>query len=180
MWTVGHGTVDTAAFATLISEAGIQVVVDVRRFPGSRRNPRFGSDRMAAWLADAGIDYEWAPSLGGRRKTSAGSPNTGLRNAQFRAYADHMATAEFRDGVDRLLDTAAGRAVAVMCAESVWWRCHRRLLADHLVLVVGWDVEHVMHDGRRVRHTVTPGARAVGDLVIYGGDVRLPLEGRDA
>ncbi|HEV3362681.1 MAG TPA: DUF488 domain-containing protein, partial [Acidimicrobiia bacterium] len=177
VWTIGHGTLTAPGFAALLREAGIQVVIDVRRFPGSRRNPQFGSGPMAAWLADAGFDYEWAPSLGGRRKASAESPNIGLRNLQFRAYADHMGTAEFRDGVARLLATAGDRTVAVMCAESVWWRCHRRLLADHLVLVEGWDVEHVMHDGRRAKHSVTPGARAAGKVVLYGGDTRLPLEG---
>jgi uncharacterized protein (DUF488 family) len=177
LWTVGHGTLDAPDFVALVGEAGIQVVVDVRRFPGSRRNPQFGSGQMAAWLADAGFDYEWAPALGGRRKASADSPNTGLRNGQFRAYADHMATVEFREGVAALLATAAERTVAVMCAESVWWRCHRRLLADHLVLVEGCDVEHVMHDGRRVKHPVTPGGRTVGEVVIYGGATRLPLEG---
>jgi uncharacterized protein (DUF488 family) len=175
--TVGHGTLEAPAFAGLVSQAGIEVVVDVRRFPGSRRNPQFGSDQMAAWLAEAGVGYEWAPSLGGRRKAAGDSPNTGLRNAQFRAYADHMATAEFRDGVAWLLATAAERTVAVMCAESVWWRCHRRLLSDHLVLVEGCAVEHVMHDGRRVDHPLTDGARTVGATVIYGGDVPLPLEG---
>lgn len=178
-WTVGHGTLEAPAFAALVSEAGIQMILDVRRYPGSRRNPQFGSDQMAAWLADAGVGYEWAPSLGGRRKASADSPNTGLRNAQFRAYADHMASAEFRDGVGCLLTTAAERTVAVMCAESVWWRCHRRLLSDHLVLVEGCDVEHLMHDGRRVSHPVTPGARPVGDAVIYGGDLPLPLDTGD-
>jgi len=175
LWTVGHGTLDAGAFAALVNEAGIEVIVDVRRFPGSRRNPQYGSDQMAAWLPKAGVEYEWAPSLGGRRKPAADSPNTGLRNAQFRAYADHMATAEFKDGLSRLLATAAERSVAVMCAESVWWRCHRRLLSDHLVLINGWDVEHVMHDGRRADHRLTPGARAVGELLIYGGDVALPL-----
>jgi uncharacterized protein (DUF488 family) len=176
LWTVGHGTLAAPDFVALVNEAGIQVVVDVRRFPGSRRNPQFGSDQMAAWLADAGVDYEWAPSLGGRRKASADSPNTGLRNAQFRAYADYMATAEFRDGVASLLGTAAERTVAAMCAESVWWRCHRRLLSDYLVLVEQWGVEHVMHDSRRVSHPVTPGARVVGEAVIYGGAVRLPFD----
>jgi uncharacterized protein (DUF488 family) len=173
--TVGHGTLSAAAFAALVGGAGVEVVVDVRRFPGSRRNPQFGSDQMAAWLPEAGVDYEWAPPLGGRRKASADSPNTGLRNEQFRAYADHMGSAEFRDGLTRLLATAADRAVAVMCAESVWWRCHRRLLADHLVLVDGWHVEHLMHDGRHVPHTVTPGARPVGDVVLYGGETELPF-----
>jgi uncharacterized protein (DUF488 family) len=174
--TVGHGTLTAAAFAALVSGAGIEVVVDVRRFPGSRRHPHFGSDQMAAWLPGAGVGYEWAPALGGRRKPAADSPNTGLRNDQFRAYADHMATAEFRDGVAHLLAGAAERVVAVMCAESVWWRCHRRLLADHLVLVEGWNVEHLMHDGRCTPHPVTPGARPVGPQVLYGGDAPLPLE----
>jgi uncharacterized protein (DUF488 family) len=174
--TIGHGTLAAAAFAELVAAAGIEVVVDVRRFPGSRRHPQFGSDQMAVWLPEAGLGYEWFPALGGRRKPSADSRNTGLRNEQFRAYADHMETAEFKDGVARLLAMAGGAAVAVMCAESVWWRCHRRLLADHLVLVEGGAVEHVMHDGRRVGHPVTAGARRVGDAVVYGGAEPLPLE----
>jgi len=175
VWTVGHGTLDAAGFAALVGDAGIELIVDVRRFPGSRRNPQFGSDQMRAWLAEAGLGYEWAPSLGGRRKPVTGSCHTGLRNAQFRAYADHMATTEFKDGVSRLLATAAERAVAVMCAESLWWRCHRRLLADHLVLIRGWDVKHVMHDGRHTDHRLTPEARAAGDSLVYGGEIRLPL-----
>jgi len=177
LWTIGHGTLTVAEFTTLLSEGGIEVVVDVRRFPGSRRHPHFGSDQMAAWLADGGLGYEWSPSLGGRRQPSAGSLNTGLRNPQFRAYADHMTTAEFKAGVARLLDKAAEAPVAMMCSESLWWRCHRRLLADHLVLVEQCAVEHLMHDGRRVVHPVTPGARRVGDVVIYGGEVPLPLVG---
>jgi uncharacterized protein (DUF488 family) len=176
LWTLGHGTLTVTDFLALVRQARIDVVVDVRRFPGSRRHPHFGTDQMAAWLADAGLGYRWAPSLGGRRRPSSDSINTGLRNPQFRAYADHMATPEFRDGVARLIDAAADRAVAVMCAESVWWRCHRRLLADHLVLVEHRDVEHLMHDGRGVAHPVTPVARPAGDSVVYGGDVPLRLE----
>ncbi|HYH51600.1 MAG TPA: DUF488 domain-containing protein [Acidimicrobiia bacterium] len=175
--TVGHGTLPAPNFAALLAEAGIEVLVDVRRFPGSRRNPQFGSDEMARWLTESGVVYEWAPSLGGRRKASGDSPNTGLRNAQFRAYADYMAGTEFRDGVARLLATAADRSAAVMCAESVWWRCHRRLLSDHLILIEGCEVQHLMHNGRRPAHSVTPGARVVGGVVIYGGDVELPLGG---
>lgn len=173
--TVGHGTLAAAAFVDLLAGAGVEAVTDVRRFPGSRRNPQFGSDEMAGWLFEAGLGYEWAPSLGGRRTPSADSPNTGLRNAQFRAYADHMATAEFRDGVARLLASAAHRRVAVMCAESVWWRCHRRLLADHLVVVEGCEVGHLIHDGRCVAHPLTPGIRPGGDAVLYG-EPQLPLE----
>jgi len=97
------------------------------------------------------------------------SPNVALRNPQFRAYADHMTTAEFAAGVAELLGVAPDRSAAVMCSESVWWRCHRRLLADHLVLVEGLTVEHLMHDGRRTAHPVTPGARRSGPHVVYDG-----------
>ncbi|MEW6471349.1 MAG: DUF488 domain-containing protein [Actinomycetota bacterium] len=173
VWTVGHGRLSAAAFVALIAGAGIERVVDVRRYPGSRRFPHFASEAMAPWLAESALEYEWAPALGGRRRPAPDSPNTGLRNAQFQAYADHMATAEFRAAVDELLATAAVRRLAVMCAETVWWRCHRRLLADHLVLVDGWDVEHLMHDGRRAAHPVTPGARQAGGVVRYPGEARL-------
>ncbi len=122
---------------------------------------------MARWLPEGGIAYEWMPSLGGRRRPDADSPNTGLRNAQFRAYADHMATDEFAAGVADLLDLAARTSTAVMCSESVWWRCHRRLVADHLVLVERTPVEHVFHDGRTSAHPVTPEARRVGGVVRY-------------
>jgi uncharacterized protein (DUF488 family) len=169
IWTVGHGTATADAFAELVRRAGIGAVVDVRRFPGSRRHPHFAKDDMERWLADHGLAYEWTPELGGRRRGDSGSPNVALRNPQFRAYADHMASEEFAAGVQVLLDKAAKAHVAVMCSESVWWRCHRRLLADHLVLVEGVEVEHVLHDGRRVGHPVTPGARREERRVVYDG-----------
>ena len=168
IWTVGHGTLTASDFAALIAAADIELVVDVRRFPGSRRHPHFASDAMAGWMTESGLGYQWVPALGGRRKPSPDSPNTGLRNDQFRAYADHMASDEFRAAVEGLLATAATQPVAVMCAESVWWRCHRRLLADHLTLVEEWEVRHLMHDGRLVPHPVTAEARAAGRVVIYG------------
>jgi uncharacterized protein (DUF488 family) len=164
--TVGHGTLDATAFSTLLRAADVDEVADVRRFPGSRRHPHFGTDAMTAWLPDAGIDYRWLSALGGRRRPSATSPNVGLRNPQFRAYADHMATAEFADGVSELL-AGPERRRAVLCSESVWWRCHRRLLADHLVLVMGVAVEHLFHDGRRVPHPVTEGAVVEAGVVTY-------------
>ncbi len=122
---------------------------------------------MAGWLARHGIGYRWLPSLGGRRTPSPESPNAGLRNEQFRAYADHMSSKEFLAGVDELLELASARPVAVMCAESVWWRCHRRLLADHLVLVRAVAVEHLFHDGRLVGHTPPTEARLAGDHLVY-------------
>lgn len=167
IWTVGHGRATSEELADLLVGVGITAVVDVRRYPGSRRHPHFGRDEMAGWLADRGIAHGWSPGLGGRRRPAPDSPNVALRNEQFRAYADHMASAEFADAVEALRRTAAASRVAVMCAETVWWRCHRRLLADHLVLVEGIEVEHVFHDGRRATHPVTPGARRQGDYVTY-------------
>ncbi len=151
----------------LCCSAGIETVVDVRRYPGSRRHPHFGREAMEGWLADAELGYRWLPTLGGRRNPAADSPNVALRNPQFRGYADHMATEEFRNGCAALLDLARSSSVAVMCAESVWWRCHRRLLADHLVLVAGITVEHVLPDARLSVHSPTPEARREGDHVVY-------------
>jgi uncharacterized protein (DUF488 family) len=165
--TLGHGTLSAAAFATLAQDSGLQVVVDIRRFPGSRRFPHFAGEAMAAWLPAHGLDYEWLAELGGRRAPRKDSPNIALRNEQFRAYADHMASQEFASGMADLRALTAERAGGVMCAESVWWRCHRRLLADHLVLIEEVVVEHVFHDGRVVSHPLTAGARVSGDQVVY-------------
>jgi uncharacterized protein (DUF488 family) len=165
--TLGHGTISAAEFATLVRQSGVQVVVDIRRFPGSRRFPHFAGPAMAAWLPDHGLDYRWLVALGGRRTLRKDSPNTGLRNEQFRAYADHMASEEFASGIAELRALTAERDGAIMCAESVWWRCHRRLVADHLVLVDGVVVEHVFHDGRVVAHPVTAGARVSDGHVVY-------------
>jgi uncharacterized protein (DUF488 family) len=168
--TVGHGAIEAEAFASLLSRSGVTWIVDVRAYPSSRRHPHFGRDRMAEWLPEAGVGYLWEPRLGGRRRPVPGSPHLALADEAFRAYADHMGTAEFAAGVDALLDAvrdeeaAAGAgAVAVMCAESLWWRCHRRLLADALVLLHGVDVEHLFHDGRRQPHRPTEGVRVEGD-----------------
>lgn len=167
--TFGHGTATQSDLADLLAEAGITTVVDVRRFPGSRRHPHVGQDQLAQWLPPAGISYRWMGALGGRRKPDGDSPNVGLRNPQFRAYADHMASADFLAAVDELLDLAAAESVAVMCSEAVWWRCHRRLLADHLVLVQGCRVEHLFHDGRLTEHPVTAEADRTADHLVYRG-----------
>ena len=173
--TVGHGVLGPEDFADLVRGAGIELVVDIRRYPGSRRHPHFGSEAMAGWLPEAGVAYRWCAELGGRRKLSPGSPNVGLRNDQFRAYADYMATNEFAAAVSRLRAVAAGTPTAVMCAESVWWRCHRRLLADHLVLVEGDVVDHLFHDGRLAAHAPTPEARPDGAHLVYDLTADQPL-----
>jgi uncharacterized protein (DUF488 family) len=164
--TVGHGAVEAEALASLLSRSGVARIVDVRSYPGSRRHPHFGRDRLAEWLPQGGVAYSWEPRLGGRRRPVPGSRHVALTNEAFRAYADHMGTADFAAGVDALLGLAgeeAAGAVAVMCAESLWWRCHRRLLADALVLLHGVDVEHLLPDGRSEPHHPTDGVRVEAD-----------------
>jgi uncharacterized protein (DUF488 family) len=173
--TLGHGTLAAEEFVAVAHNAGVEAIVDVRRFPSSRRNPHFASEEMAKWLPEHGVDYRSLSSLGGRRKTAADSPNVGLRNEQFRAYADHMISEEFAEGVAELSALAQARRVAVMCAESSWWRCHRRLLADHLVLVEQMRVEHLFHNGRLVEHAPTPEARLLDGHVVYDVGPPRPL-----
>jgi len=174
--TVGHGTLPADDFATLVTGAGIQVIVDVRSFPASRRHPQYRREAMERWLPDAGVAYRWEPRLGGRRRPRPDSPHGALRVPAFRGYADHMETAEFRDAVDELLADAGTRPASVMCAESVWWRCHRRLLADAAVLLRGAAVEHLFHDGRVDAHRPTAEAHVDGRRLVYdGGEPGLPL-----
>lgn len=163
--TVGHGTSTSEEFAELVTAANVRRVVDVRTFPGSRRNPQHGQDQMSVWLPEVGVEYSWMPALGGRRRPVEGSPHVVWRHPSFRAYADHMESDEFRQGIDDLLSLGSGSAV--MCSEAVWWRCHRRLIADHLVLVRGLEVVHLMHDGRRHPHRPTDGVRRDGDRLVY-------------
>jgi uncharacterized protein (DUF488 family) len=174
--TVGHGTLPEDTFADLLRQAEVVDVVDIRSYPGSRHNPQFNREEMARWLPAADIRYGWIRALGGRRRPQPDSRHPALRNAAFRAYADHMETDDFRSGVDELLEGHDLDATAVMCSESVWWRCHRRLLADHLVLVRGLDVVHLMHDGRRTAHVPTQGARLDGDRVVYDVGETAPLD----
>ena len=165
--TIGHGTRPADEFTRLAAAVGVNVVVDVRRFPGSRRSPQFARDELARWLPEAGVDYRWDERLGGRRPPTADSRNVGLRNASFRAYADYMGSPAFSAGLAQLVDDLAERTSAVMCAESLWWRCHRRLIVDAATLLRGVDVEHVMPDGARAPHRTTPGVQVLGDTLVY-------------
>lgn len=175
--TVGHGTMAQDEFVELLRGARLGDLVDIRSFPGSRRNPQFGRERMEEWLPAAGVTYTWMRDLGGRRKPLPNSPHVVWRHPSFRAYADYMETAEFVTGVDELLEDDLERVV--MCSESVWWRCHRRLVADYVLLVRGHPVEHLMHDGRRMPHRPTEGVRRDGDRLIYDVGVTSPLPGLD-
>ncbi len=165
--TVGHGTSDADAFAALLRTAGIASVVDVRSYPGSRRVPHMARVALAEWLPNAGIAYRWEPRLGGRRPTSAHSPNVALEQPGFRAYADYMSSTEYAEAEADLLVDVERRCTVIMCAESLWWRCHRRLIADSVALLDHVPVEHLFHDGRIVPHTPMPVARVDGDHLVY-------------
>lgn len=165
--TVGHGTLDRPGLTTLFDTAGIELLVDVRRFPASRRHPHVNRGALEAWLPEQGIEYRWEERLGGRRTPRPDSPHTAVRNAQFRAYADHMASDDWRAALRDLLTHAGQRTVAVMCAESVWWRCHRRFIADAALALHHVPVRHLMHHGREQPHRMTDGARVVGDRLLY-------------
>ncbi|HYD54738.1 MAG TPA: DUF488 domain-containing protein, partial [Gemmatimonadaceae bacterium] len=145
---------------------GIELVVDVRRFPGSRRLPQYAGDALAESLAARGIDYRWIASLGGRRRPDPDSPNTGWRHPAFRAYADHVATEEFAEGLSELLMLAHGLRSAIMCAEVLWWRCHRRLIADVLT-VLGVPVVHLRTPSTGEPHRLAPPARVARGRLTY-------------
>jgi uncharacterized protein (DUF488 family) len=165
--TVGHGTCDADPFAALLVGAGVARVVDVRSFPGSRRHPHMGREAMAVWLPDSGVDYVWEPRLGGRRRAHDPQADPWWRVEAFRAYADHMRSEEFVAGFDRLAGEAVGVPTAIMCSESLWWRCHRRMIADYAVAVRGWTVQHLGHDSRLTPHVVAAGARVDGGRLYY-------------
>jgi len=142
IYTVGHSTRSAQQLLTLLRKAEIKLVADVRAFPSSRRYPQFNRDALAEWLTEAGLRYVHMPGLGGRRKPAPGSPNTGWREIAFQGYADYMASDEFHGAVAALEKAAREQPTAIMCAEAVWWRCHRRLISDALT-ARGWRVEHL-------------------------------------
>ena len=142
IYTIGHSTRSPEELLALLAGPGVALVADVRAFPSSRRHPQFNRAVLAGWLGDAGIAYRHMSGLGGRRKPVPGSPNGGWEDSAFQGYADHMRTSEFRTALAELEALADECPTAIMCAEAVWWRCHRRLIADALV-VRGWRVEHL-------------------------------------
>ncbi len=150
VYTIGHSTRSEHELLTLLRQAGVKLVADVRAFPSSRRHPQFNRAAMATWLPEAGLRYVHMPGLGGRRKPAPGSPNGGWREPAFQGYADYMASEEFRSALAELATAARELPTAIMCAEAVWWRCHRRLVADALT-ARGWRVEHLgLGDARAV------------------------------
>lgn len=166
LWTIGHSTRPWPDFVALLREAGIACLVDVRRFAGSRRNPQYSPVAMGEALPEAGIEYLPMPEFGGRRAPQPDSPNGAWRVAAFRGYADHMASEEFVHARERLMQLAGARRTAAMCAEAVWWRCHRRLIADDFT-ARGWRVLHLMTSGRAEPHPLNPAARMIDGVLRY-------------
>lgn len=172
VWTVGHSTREAREFLRILEESAIELVVDVRRFPGSRRLPHFAQQSLEAHLQAHDIDYRWLPSLGGRRRSAtSGAPKSGWRHPAFRAYADYALSEAFAEGLFELLVLARGKRVAIMCAEALWWRCHRRIIADVLVSLE-IRVMHLMGAGATAEHAIgTPGRLDEGVLSYAPRDV---------
>jgi uncharacterized protein (DUF488 family) len=169
VFTIGHSTRLIEPFLELLAEHDIRRLVDVRRYPGSRRHPQFSRDALAASLAAAGVEYVHEPDLGGRRAARPDSPHTAWRVEAFRGYADHMETPEFGAALERLIRCAAGTPTAILCAEAVPWRCHRRLISDAL-LAQGVEVLHILGPGRADPHELDPNARILpGGRLLYAG-----------
>jgi uncharacterized protein (DUF488 family) len=170
LYTIGHSNQLMDQFLALLALHQIEALADVRRFPGSRKFPQFNQASLSEALQGAGIEYHWFEALGGRRqKRQTESPNLGLENESFRNYADYMMTQEFQQGIDKLLEIADRQRTTIMCAEAVFWRCHRRLVSDFL-LIQGVAVQHIMPTGELRPHELTAGA------VMEGGKVTYPKE----
>jgi uncharacterized protein (DUF488 family) len=165
LYTVGHSNQPVAALVETLAAAGVRRLADVRRYPRSRRNPQFNSDALARALQDNGIAYTHRADLGGRREPRPDSPNTGLRDRGFRGFADYMQTAEFAAAMTSLVEDASKTLTAIMCAESLPWRCHRSLISDALV-ARGVEVEHLIGATRR-QHALTASARVEDGRVCY-------------
>ncbi|MGE2730229.1 DUF488 family protein [Mycolicibacterium vaccae] len=167
--TVGHGALDKDALSSLLRAADVEALVDIRRYPNSRHNPDVETGAIQTWARAAHIDYRWEERLGGRRRLSTGTEREDAwwRVPQFAAYAVYTRTEGFGAALEELLAQADRQRTAIMCSEAVWWRCHRRLVADVAVLRCGVAVSHLMHDGRLVPHPPAEGARVAADGEVY-------------
>ena len=166
IYTIGHSTRSLEEFIGLLQMFNIEMVADVRTYPGSRRYPHFNKESLSKTLPSRDIRYLHMPELGGRRKPLPQSKNTAWKNSAFRGYADYMGTDEFKNGIDELQKTGARYRTAFMCSEAVWWRCHRSLIADYMK-VKGWTVLHILNNKKPGEHPFTAAARVVDGEVLY-------------
>ncbi len=169
VYTIGHSTHSLEELIQMLQAFAIKTLVDVRRFPGSRKYPQFNKDNLAAGLQAVGISYVHLENLGGRRTAHKNSNNNRWRNKSFQGYADHMATKEFEEGMSQLETIAAKQPTAYMCSEALWWRCHRSMISDYLK-ARGWQVLHIMGPGKVEAHSYTSPARVEGEHVFYHDD----------
>jgi uncharacterized protein (DUF488 family) len=166
VWTIGHSTHPFDQFISILQSFNIGHIADVRTYPGSRKYPQFNKESLEITLPAANIQYTHLPQLGGRRKAKSESKNTGWKNAAFRGYADYMDTEDFKNGIVTLEKLATHHRVAYMCSESVWWRCHRRLVSDYLTMR-GWTVTHIMGENKGSEHVLTSPAVIVNGQLSY-------------
>jgi uncharacterized protein (DUF488 family) len=166
IWTIGHSTRSDRDFGEILLAHKIETLVDVRTFPGSRRYPQFNKPVLSAFLANLGIRYQHEPRLGGRRSPRKDSHNTAWRNSGFRGYADYMETNEFEAGIKELLELAQANQTAIMCAEALWWKCHRSMIADYLK-AAGHIVLHIVDEKKTETHPFTSAARIVDGKLSY-------------
>ena len=166
VWTIGHSTRPIEEFLNLLAMHEIQLLIDIRTYPGSRRYPHFNKENLSASLDAHNIGYKHMVGLGGRRKPDSDSVNVAWRHPSFRGYADYMQTAEFTEHIQVLENLAAKQRVAYMCSEAPWWKCHRALVSDYLK-VSGWEVLHIMEKGKLTEHPFTSPARPVQGKLFY-------------
>ena len=169
IYTIGHSTHSIEEFIGMLQSFDIEMLADIRRFPGSRKYPQFNQENLETSLKTNGIEYIHLENLGGRRKVEKNSKNNRWRNASFRGYADYMETAEFEKAIVELEKIAETKTTAYMCSEAVWWRCHRSMVSDYLK-AKGWNVLHIMAKGKAEEHPYTSPARVVGGCVLYSDE----------
>jgi uncharacterized protein (DUF488 family) len=170
IWTIGHSSRSFDELLALLDEFDVQAIADVRRHPGSRRQPWFGREALEKSLPEHDLTYRWMPALGGRRRPRPDSPNTAWRNESFRGYADHTQSTEFADGLAVLLELAREQRTALMCAEVLWWRCHRALISD-VLKVRGIEVVHILGEHKTTVHPYTSAATVVDGRLSYAGSL---------
>ncbi len=168
VWTIGHSTRSAEEFHEILAAHKTKALIDVRSFPGSRRYPQFNKQQLAGTLPANGVDYFHLPELGGRRQTRKDSTNTAWKNQSFRGYADHMETKEFRQGIEMLMEISPAKRAAIMCAEALWWRCHRSLISDFLK-ASGVEVIHILDESHDQPHPYTSPARIIDGELTYAG-----------
>ncbi len=168
IWTIGHSTHPIDEFVKILKAFDIEIIADVRSLPGSNRFPQFNKENLEVSLAENKIDYVHLPKLGGRRRVKKDSKNTAWRHLSFRGFADYMETDDFKDGIIELTSIALDKRTAIMCAEVLWWRCHRSMISDYLKLN-GWKVNHILSENKIEEHPYTQPARTIDGKLDYSG-----------